>query len=206
MTAVIPSPVEVISMAGPQSTGAPLRVGMVGRLAPLKGQHVFLEAFAQAFPEGTGRATIVGAALFGESRDYEEQLRSQVVRLGLQGRVEMTGFREDIAAELGRLDVLVQASVIAEGFGLVVVEGMASGLAVVAPRAGGPAEIVTDGHDGLLYPPGDVEALAFALRRLAVDGSLRERLGEAARKRAQDFTPDVIAPQVLAFYREVLRR
>lgn len=135
MAAVIPSPVEVISMAGPRSTGAPLRVGMVGRLAPLKGQHVFLEAF----PEGTARATIVGAALFGESRDYEEQLRSQVVRLGLQGRVEMIGFREDIGAELGRLDVLVQASVIAEGFGLVVVEGMASSLAVVAPEPAGRA-------------------------------------------------------------------
>jgi glycosyltransferase involved in cell wall biosynthesis len=65
---------------------------------------------------------------------------------------------------------------------------------------------VTDGHDGLLYPPGDVEALAGTLRRLATDESLRQRLGEAARKRAQDFTPDIIAPQVVAFYRSVLRR
>lgn len=208
MAAAISSPVEVDVVTGPRPPGGPLRFGLVGRLAPLKGQHVFLEAFAKAFPVSSGDAplaVLVGAPLFGETA-YEEQLRSQVVRLGLEDRVEMTGFREDVGAELGRLDVLVQASVTPEGFGLVVVEGMAAGLAVIAPRAGGPEEIVTDGHDGLLCPPGDVNALAAALRRLHDDEPLRRRLGQAGRKRALDFTPAVIAPQVLALYRAVLRR
>lgn len=203
--AVIASPVEIEPVERSRPDGAALRVGMVGRLAPLKGQHVFLEAFAQAFPEGPARAVIVGSALFGET-DYEEQLRRQVEELGLAGRVEMTGFREDVGAELGRLDVVVQASLIAEGFGQVVVEGMAAGLPVIAADRGGPAEIVTDGRDGLLVPPGDVAALAAGLRRLAADEALRRRLGDAARLRALDFTPAAIASQVLALYRTVLER
>jgi glycosyltransferase involved in cell wall biosynthesis len=147
----------------------------------------------------------VGAPLFGETA-YEDGLRDLVVRLGLEDRVEMTGFREDVGAELGRLDVLVLASVTAEGFGQVIVEGMAAGLAVVATRAGGPEEIVTDGHDGLLCPPGDVAALATTLRRLQADEGLRRRLGKAARTTAVGYTPAVIAPQVLELYHTVLRR
>ena len=205
ISTAIPSPIEVRVIHAPQPAGAPLRVGMVGRLAPLKGQDVFLEAFARAFPSADlARAVIVGSPLFGET-SYEEQLRDLVARLGLEDRVEMTGFRDDIGAELGRLDVLVQASVTAEGFGQVVVEGMAAGLAVIAPRAGGPEEIVTDGYDGLLCPPGDVAALASTLRRLHGDEPLRRRLGQAGRQRALDFTPAVIAPQVVAFYHAVLQ-
>ncbi len=209
--AAIPSPIEVTVVSQPRAPGSPLRVGMVGRLAPLKGQHVFLDAFARAFPplpsscDGTATAVLVGSPLFGETA-YEEQLRSQIVRLGLEDRVEMTGFREDVGAELGRLDVLVQASVTAEGFGQVVAEGMAAGLAVVAPCAGGPQEIITHGHDGLLCPPGDVTVLAETLRLLADDEAMRRRLGDAARQRALDFTPGVIGPQVLALYRSILRR
>ena len=206
VASAIPSPVDPAVVPEARAPGAPLRFGLIGRLAPLKGQHVFLEAFARAFSsDDPARAVLVGAPLFGET-DYEAQLRRQIVRLDLADRVEMTGFREDVGAELARLDVLVQASVTPEGFGLVVVEGMAAGLAVVAPRAGGPEEIVTDERDGLLCPPGDVAALAGALRRLADDDRLRSTLGEAARKRARDFTPEEIAPQVVAFYRAVLRR
>jgi glycosyltransferase involved in cell wall biosynthesis len=77
-------------------------------------------------------------------------------------------------------------------------------LPVVAAGAGGPAEVIKDGVDGLLYPPGDVNALAQALRLLAADAMLRERLGAAAVLRAQDFTTDRIAPRVLAVYQDIL--
>ena len=202
----IPPPVEVTVTTDPPPRGAQVTFGMVGRLAPSKGQHIFLDAFARAFrADDTARAVLVGAPLFGE-KGYEERLRRLVRRLGLEHRVEMTGFRDDVGAELGRLDVLVQASVVAEGFGQVVVEGMAAGLAVVATRAGGTEEIVTHGQDGLLCPPGDVAALAGVLRRLHDDQSLRRRLGRQGRQRSLDFTPAVVAPQVLSFYRSVLRR
>lgn len=189
---------------GPPPTAGPLRVGMVGRLDPWKGQHVFLDAFAKAFPAGGERAVLVGASLFGDD-GYEAQLVRQATALGIEDRVEFRGFRDRIDEELRTLDVLVHASTIPEPFGQVVVEGMAAGLAVVAADAGGPAEVIDDEVNGLLSPPGDADALAEALQRLANDTGLRHRLGEAARDRAGDFTPARIAPQVMDVYRQVTR-
>lgn len=181
----------------------PLHIGIVGRLDPWKGQHVFLDAFAKAFPDGPERAVIVGASLFGDS-GYEEELERQVAALGLQERVVFRGFCDRVEDELRHLDVLVHASIIPEPFGQVVVEGMAAGLPVVAADAGGPAEVIDHGVDGLLYPPGDIETLSQLLRGLAVDPMLRRKLGDAARVRAQDFTATRIAPQVMSVYEHVL--
>lgn len=195
-------PTHPVAARRPRADGE-FQVGMVGRLNPWKGQELFLGAFARAFPCGPQRAVIVGAALFGEE-GYRRQLEGQVVALGLQGRVEFAGFQEDVPHQLARFDALVHASVIPEPFGQVVVEGMAAGLPVVAAAAGGPAELVDDGVTGLLYPPGDEEALAALLRRLADDRALGSRLGAAGRRRARDFDPAVIAAQVVDVYRSVL--
>jgi glycosyltransferase involved in cell wall biosynthesis len=183
----------------------PLSIGMVGRIAPWKGQRVFIEAFARAFPEGQERAVIVGAPLFGEEDvAYEHELRDEVHSRGLAARVAFRGFREDVETELARLDILVHASVLPEPFGQVVAEGMAAGLAVVASDAGGPQELIEDGRTGLLYPPGDAEALAEALRRLAADTHLRSRLGAAAREYAVQFSPQAIAQRIVEVYDELL--
>lgn len=203
-TAVIPFPAPI-----PQTPIEPreaLRVvGIVGRLTSWKGQHVFLEAFARAFPDGPQRAHIVGAALFGEE-DYTDELVALADRLGIGARVEFRGFRSDVEAELRELDVLVHASTSPEPFGMVVPEGMAAGLPVVASRAGGPAEYLEEGRTGLLHPPGDSRALAAALRRLAEDRDLRVRLGRAGREKAREFAPEVVATQMEHFYARVLRR
>ncbi len=204
-TAVIPSAVSPQFRSperGEAASESVLVVGMVGRLAPWKGQHIFLDAFSRAFPTGEARAVLVGAPLFGEEA-YEDELRASAARLGIAERLEMTGFQEDVAAQLRRFDVLVHASVIPEPFGQVVVEGMAAGVPVVAAAAGGPAEVISDGVDGLLVVPGDAEALAVALRRLERDPGLRASLGAAARQRATAYAPDEIAGQVLAFYRRL---
>jgi glycosyltransferase involved in cell wall biosynthesis len=179
------------------------RVGVVGRIAPWKGQHVFLEAFAQAFPDGPERAVIVGAPLFGEE-SYEESLRVQSARLGLNGRTEFTGFREDVWPELAALDVLVHCSVVPEPGGQVVAEGMAAGLPVVATTGGGPSEVIEDGVSGLLYPPGDAQALGHALRTLIADAGLRRRLGDSARERAKPFTPEIAAVHLMEVYRRTV--
>jgi glycosyltransferase involved in cell wall biosynthesis len=200
---VVSSPV---AEAGPRRNGAdgPLRVGMVGRIAPWKGQHVFLDAFARAFGDGDERARIVGAPMFGADEEaYGERLLELTGALGLNERVEFTGFRSDVAGELAHLDVLVHASVLPEPFGQVVVEGMAAGLPVVAAAAGGPAEIIDSERTGLLYPPGDADLLANALLRLAGDVALRRRLGDAARESARAYSPAAVARQLEAVFRSV---
>jgi glycosyltransferase involved in cell wall biosynthesis len=182
-----------------------LRLTMVGRLAPWKGQHLFLRAFAQAFPHGRETAVIAGAALFGED-EYERALRQLADDLGISDRVRFAGFVEDVPSLLADSDVLVHASVIAEPFGQVVVEGMAAGLPVIATDAGGPAEVITDGFDGLLVAPNDVPLLAAQLERLRDDPELRQRLGTAARRRAQDFSAPTVARQVRDTWRYALSK
>jgi glycosyltransferase involved in cell wall biosynthesis len=206
---VVASPVVVYDSAsngGQNGRGNEfLRIGMVGRLAPWKGQHVFLDGFRQAFGHGLESAVIVGAPLFGEDW-YEADLRRRARVLGLDGRVVFTGFREDIGTALGEIDILVHASVTPEPFGQVIVEGMSAGLPVVATDAGGPAEIIEDGVDGLLYPPGDADALARRLRGLADDPALRARVGAAARESSKRFTAKAAADRVTWVYERVLAR
>lgn len=197
------APRAPVAAAGPREPRRGLRVGMVGRLAEWKGQHVFLEAMAKARPDGEDRAVLIGSAMFGEDA-YELRLRRLAADLGIADRVDLLGFRPDVEVELADLDVLVHASVIPEPFGQVVVEGMALGLPVVASAAGGPAEIIDDGIDGLLVDPGDVDGLAAALSMLLDDADLRARLGAAAAVRARDFSPAVIGPQFHDVYLEVL--
>jgi glycosyltransferase involved in cell wall biosynthesis len=202
-TGVLPFPVP-LPEAAVEPRGQVSVVGMLGRITPWKGQDVFLDAFAQAFPAGDVRARIIGNALFGET-GYEHELHAQAVRLGIGDRVEFTGFRADVDAELRRLDVLVHASVLPDPLPGVVIEGMGMGLPVVAAGAGGNPEHVVDGVNGLLHVPGDVADLARALRRAADPLTDRVALGRAARQSARRYAPDVIVAQILEFYAEVLR-
>jgi len=206
---VVASPIVIYDSAATGEQGRHqsefLRIGMVGRLAPWKGQHVFLDGFTRAFGRGSESAVVVGAPLFGEDW-YEADLRRRAQVLGLNGRIVFAGFREDIWTALGEIDILVHASVTPEPFGQVVVEGMSAGLPVVATAAGGPAEIIEDGVDGLLYPAGDADALASRLRGLADDPGLRSRLGAAARESSKRFTAEAAADRVTWVYERVLAR
>ena len=141
--------------------------------------------------------------MFGEEA-YEQRLRELAGELGIAEQVEFRGFREDVGAELAAMDVAVHCSVVPEPFGQVVVQAMAAGRPVVAAAEGGPAEIVTDGVDGLLVPPREPALLAAVLRRLAEDPGLRERLGVAGRATALRHTPDRAADALVGVYRQVL--
>jgi hypothetical protein len=125
--------------------------------------------------------------------------------LGLAERVEFTGFRADVDAELRRLDVLVHASVIPDPLPGVVLEGMGMGLPVVAANAGGNPEHVVDGVNGLLHTPGDAADLARALRRAAGPRDERAALGRAARESARRYAPETVVDRILAFYADVRR-
>lgn len=200
---VVYDPYET-AMLVPQHVGS-FVVAMVGRLAPWKGQELFLRAFARAFPMGAEQARVVGSAMFGED-DYAASLATLVAELGLGPRAQLVGFTDQVEWELARADVLVHASLTPEPFGQVVIEGMAAGLPVIAADAGGPAEVITSGTNGLLVPMGDLDAVADAMLLLRHDPALRQRLGAAARESARAFSPDAIGAQVVRFYRSVLDR
>jgi glycosyltransferase involved in cell wall biosynthesis len=185
-------------------TGGPLTFGIVGRLAPWKGQDLFLRAFAAAFPHGDERAVIVGGALFRED-DFARELAHLAPRLGVEERVELRGHRPDVWDELSRIDVLVHASVTPEPFGQVILEGMAAGVPIIAAGAGGPAEILEHDVTGVLYEPNDVSGLAGAMLRMC-DPQLRDRLSAAARDGLEPYTPTRVADQLQQLYTAVVER
>jgi glycosyltransferase involved in cell wall biosynthesis len=171
------------------------RVVVLGRLAPWKGQDLFLRAFARAFAGSATEAVVVGGALFGED-DYAASLHDEAERLGIADQVRFTGHLDDPWTELAEADVLVHCSRIPEPFGMVVVQGMWARCAVVATRPGGAAALVTDRQDGLLVPCDDEPALAEALAELRDDPALRRRLATAARATASAYRPEVVAPDL----------
>lgn len=207
---VVHSPVDAIAEPVPPADrsepGAPraFSVGLVGRFAPWKGQLEAVQAFAREEMPADARLVLIGAPLFGEER-YAEQVRQEARRLGLDDRVDFVGFVDDVMSRLAELDVLLHASLVPEPFGQVIVEGMAAGVSVVATRGGGPSEIIKDGVDGLLYTAGDTAELARTIRRLRQDGELRATLRENGLRRSRDFSTDVIAPEVLAVYDQLIR-
>ncbi len=198
---VIPAAVEPSPL--PRSPQAHTTFGMLGRIAPWKGQDLFLRAFAEAFPGGEEGAVLIGAPMFGE-QDYERSLHELVETLGLRERVRFRGFQEDVWPELAQLDVLVHASTIPEPFGTVVLEGMAAGLTVLAPDQGGPATVIEDDRTGRLFRMGDQQRLAAAMRELGQDPGARERLSGAAREAISAYHPDVIARRLEEVYERAL--
>ncbi len=190
------------SPAGTPNSGA-TTFGMLGRIAPWKGQDLFLRAFAAAFPTGAERAVVVGAPMFGEE-DCERELHALAASLEIAERVEFRGFREDVWSELACMDVLVHASVIPEPFGTVVLEGMAAGLAVIAADEGGPASVIADGQTGRLFASRELDSLAAAMRALRDDPGERRRLGAAAQSAVAGYHPDAVAQRLEQVYESVL--
>lgn len=174
-------------------------VGVFSRLAAWKGQHVLIEAIART-PDM--QAVIVGGALFGEAA-YETALHEQIQALGLGSRVRLLGFRTDIPRLMKSVDIIAHTSIAPEPFGRVVVEGMLAGRPVIATRAGGVPEILSDGRTGLLVPPGDVAELAAALQRLCNPVLARTLSAEASRVAREDFSVSGCADRIAALIRSV---
>lgn len=177
--AALPPPAEARIRVG-LGAGGPV-VGMVARLERWKGCDIFLEAAAivsAQWPDA--RFVIVGGPHFADPV-FPDQLHARAGALGLGDRFILTGHRTDVPVWVQGMDVVVHASRL-EPFGMVVVEAMALGKAVVAAAAGGPLEVVRDGLNGRLCPVGDPAALAAIIGELLADPELRARLGYQARK------------------------
>ncbi|MFI4969214.1 MAG: glycosyltransferase [Lysobacterales bacterium] len=172
----------------------------VGRLAHQKNVHLLLDALAALETRTRPSIALVG------SGDLRGELEARVQALGLAGEVRFLGERDDARELMQAADLFVLPSR-DEGLSNVVLEAMACGCAVVATRVGGNPEVIDDGVNGLLVDSGDRVALSAALRRLATEPALRDRLGSAARERvARAYSIPALAAATAAVYRSCLQR
>ncbi len=160
---------------------APL-VGIVGHVQEWKGQLLVAEAVARARRTIPALRCLVVGGIHKFGAAYGDRLKARIAEPDLAGHVVLTGARRDVAACLDAMDVAIHASN-REPFGRVLLEAMATGRPVIAPREGGPVEIVADGESGLLVPPRDPDALANAIVALLTDPARRTAMGRAARAR-----------------------
>jgi glycosyltransferase involved in cell wall biosynthesis len=113
-------------------------------------------------------------------------MRALVSSLGLQNHVIFAGYHRNVPDILMMADVVVHASTRPEPFGRVILEAMACRKPVIGSRAGGVPEIIEDGCTGLMFPPGDHEALSAAILHLLTDRERAARMGEAGYRRLID--------------------
>lgn len=176
-------------------------VGIVAQLRGSKGHDHFIEAarlLSGKRPDA--RFFIVGDGL------WRGLVAEKVRREGVEGRVVMTGYREDVPAVLAALDVLVIASTRTDGVPQAGLQALATGVPVVGTKVGGIPEIVLDGETGLLVEPGDARALAEAVEALLADPARRERMGRAGVRMVRGrFSLEAMLDALEKVYEETLR-
>jgi glycosyltransferase involved in cell wall biosynthesis len=192
----IPEPAPLWSQ---RQAGAILSLGELGKR---KGTYDLLEAIAHIPPEQRHH-THVQLRLGGNGEVAQTQTRAK--ELGIDNHVKLLGWvrGEDKSRELAKAWVYTLPSY-NEGLPMSLLEAMAAGLPVVTTPIGGIPEAVTDGVEGFLIDAGDVSSLCERLQRLCSDPALAQRMGQAARLRAQrDYSIDAIAPQLQALYANI---
>jgi phosphatidyl-myo-inositol alpha-mannosyltransferase len=196
---IIPNGVDVdAAPSGPKPTGGDLEILFVGRPEERKGLPILLTAFNALVEHVPCRLTVIGA-------ERDDVLRyvadPDLLRfMDIRGRVS----REDLWAELHRADLLCAPSLSGESFGMVLTEAFAAGTPVIASAIAGYSDVVSDGVDGLLVPPGDPQRLAEELQRVHFEPERLQAMGEAARLSAQRYAWPRVADQVTAVYERAI--
>ncbi|WP_143325449.1 glycosyltransferase family 4 protein [Carboxydocella sp. ULO1] len=177
-------------------------LGVIGRLHPVKGQAVMLQAAARLVAQGREFTLL----LVGEGQQRQE-LQNLTSELGLTGCVHFLGFRSDAAEKImPALDMLIIPS-LSEGCPLVALEAMIRKVPVIASQVGGLPELVEHGISGLLVPPGDPVELAERIVWLWERPQLGRELTEAAYLRAREkFSLDRMVADTQKVYFELLAR
>jgi glycosyltransferase involved in cell wall biosynthesis len=176
-------------------------VGIVGRISQQKAQDIFLEAAAKIH-QGLPKTLflIVGAA---DEPAMLDKMLALTVSLGLQEKVRFLGYRDDIPSIYSIIDILVMPSRW-EGFGLALVEAMAMGLPIVCTGVGGIPEVVIPNETALFVATESPGQVADALTRLLENQSLRFKMGQAGKIRAEQFSYQRIGQQVHQKYQQLL--
>jgi len=197
---VIPNGVDTGRFHPPPEPRPPdgvVRIGCVARLSEEKRHRDLLHAAALLHRDRVPLEIL----LVGDG-PLRAALERTTRELGLTGCVTFLGARNDVPELLRSFDAFVLPSR-SEGLPLTVLEAMATGLPVVATDVGGVSEAVRDGETGLLVPPGEIRALADALRRVASDAAFRRRAGGSARALA---VSRYGLPEMIAAHRALYRR
>jgi glycosyltransferase involved in cell wall biosynthesis len=175
---------------------------LVGTVANFK-THKRLDLLLRAAVKVRHRMPEVRFVLVGQG-PLERDTRALAGELGLNGTVVFTGFREDAPRIASAFDVFAMSSEY-EGLSIAVIEALALGKPAVVTRVGGLPEVVEDGREGLVVPPGDPDALASGILRLLGNPELRARMGEAGRRRAEAFDIRRAVARTEQVYERLLR-
>lgn len=169
-----------------------------------KGQLGLVEAFGRL--DAGCHLVLAGGALYGApSVDYLGQVEEAAATSPARDRIHFAGLQDDVSWVYAAADVVAHCSVRPEPFGMAVVEAILSATPVVASAAGSPGEMLDDGRTALLYPPGDVDALARCLARVRDDPALAASLVAGGRAWAADrFAPARHARQLLDVYQALV--
>ena len=184
-------------------------IGFIGRIEPRKGVLELAKALCQVLPDFPDWKVKIAGSSTGScvsGVDPAAVVKKQLAGFGgqveFQNRVEPS----DVPDWLASVGLCVFPS-IWETFSYVTLEAAQAGKAIIGTRTGAVPEILDNGRAGEIVPPGDVKALAEALRKLMVDGELRRSLGDAAKKRFEErFHPDRVMGEILEVYREAVLR
>lgn len=176
-------------------------VVMVAGLVPSKNHEAYLKLAERIHK----RRDDIHFLIAGDgSPSYKAKLRQRVQDLGIGEHVKFLGFVENIPELLSSMALLIH-TMVGESFGRVFIEAMAARLPVVAFKSGGAEDIVVEGQTGLLVPPGDLDAMEGAVRRLLDNPALRKQMGKAGRRRVENhFTIDQHCRAVSSVYDQLL--
>ena len=165
-----------------------------GRLTHQKGYANLIRAYSLICDEIEEKLVILGEG------EQEKELKELTKLLGIEKRVSFLGFQENPYKYMKNASSFVLSSLF-ESFAIVIVEAMACGTPVIATDCpSGPGEIITDGINGILVPPGDEKALADAMLGLLKKPSLMRKYSEAGIKRAENFSIEKILPEYEALF------
>ena len=158
-------------------------IGLIGRIELGKGQHLLIEALGMLTEVGCDlQACIIGHPM---SAEYYRELGERIVRSGLSQRVSLQGFFPDVSRFMSCFDLVVLTSD-CEHFGMVLIEAMHAGVAIIGTNAGGVPEIIEDGKTGLLCEPRNAADLADKIKLIYTDPLKRKSLSDHGRARAQE--------------------
>ena len=168
----------------PNTADPSIVTGVVTRITPEKGIHFLVRAIAALKEKVDSKLLIVGGPYFQKDIDYMNELKQEVIDLGVEDSVIFTGFLSDTRVVTSLLDIMLVPSIIPEACPRTIIEAMAVGTPVIATPLGGSKELVTP-ETGILVPPEDASAIADAIATLATDRDRLQTMGAAARNRAE---------------------